>query len=179
MFAMSSKKDFVENLNELNITPISLSYEYEPCDFLKTRELYIAHRQTYVKAAGEDLKSILQGIMQYKGDIHYTICKPISRGELENCAEFPRSERFKALALLIDNRIYSGYKLFKTNYIAHDLRGEKSEFADKYSSKDKEKFLAYMNAGLQKIEGDRHELQQIFLGIYANPVDTKNALSIL
>jgi len=176
MFAMSSKKDFVENLNELNITPIAVSYEYEPCDFLKAREIYISRRQQYQKQEGEDLMSILQGIKQYKGDIHYTICKPISEEELENCAKFPPSERFKMLAVLIDDRIYSGYKLFKTNYIAHDLRAEKTEFADKYLLEEKQKFEQYMNTGLAQIDGDKKELQQIFLGIYANPVDTKNGL---
>jgi hypothetical protein len=176
MFAMSSKKDFVENLNELNITPIALSYEYEPCDFLKTREIYITRRQAYVKQAGEDLMSILHGIQQYKGDIHYTICKPICSAELENCATFPLQERFKVLAMLIDDRIYSGYKLFKTNYIAHDLRFEKTEFSDKYSQEEKQKFIAYMDCGLEKIDGDTKELRQIFLGIYANPVDTKAGL---
>ncbi|MCL1868010.1 MAG: acyltransferase [Paludibacter sp.] len=176
MFAMSSKKDFVENLNELNITPIALSYEYEPCDFFKTREIYITRRQAYIKQEGEDLMSILQGIQQYKGNIHYTICTPIGREELENCAKFPPQERFKALAALIDNRIYDGYKLFKTNYIAHDLRDGKTEFADKYSCEEKQKFIEYMNCGLGKIDGDEKELRQIFLGIYANPVDTKTGL---
>jgi len=173
MFAMSSKKDFVENLNELNITPIAISYEYEPCDFLKTRELYISRRQAYVKQEGEDLISILQGIRQYKGNINYTICKPISFEELENCARFPQQEQFKVLAVLIDERIYEGYKLFKTNYIANDLLSGKSEFEDKYSQEEKQKFIAYMNAGLEKIDGDINELRQIFLGIYANPVDSK------
>ncbi len=54
MFAMSSKKSFVENLEELNITPIAVSYEYEPCDFMKTREIYFSLRGHYQKAPGED-----------------------------------------------------------------------------------------------------------------------------
>jgi hypothetical protein len=173
MFAMSSKKNFVENLNDLNITPIALSYEYEPCDFLKAREIYISRRQTYKKQPKEDLMSILYGIKQYKGNVHYTICEPISRSELERCATHSPSERFKQLATLIDKRIYGGYKLFKTNYIAHDLRTCKSVFSDKYSPKEKEEFEDYMNTGLSKIEGDSEELRQIFLGIYANPVDAK------
>jgi hypothetical protein len=175
MFAMSSKKNFVENLAELNIAPISVSYEYEPCDFMKTREIYISRRQTYVKQAGEDLLSILHGIQQYKGDTHFSLCMPISVAELEECNLMP-ADRFKHLAKVIDKRIFEGYKLFKTNYIAHDLRGKKSEFSGNYSAEEKEKFVQYMKQNLSKIEGDKGELREIFLGIYANPVDTKNVI---
>ncbi|MDR0811055.1 MAG: acyltransferase [Paludibacter sp.] len=177
VFAMSSKKDFVENLNELNITPIAVSYEYEPCDFMKTRESYISRRQTYTKQPGEDLLSILNGIKQYKGDVHYAVCQPITREELENCAKFPHAERFKVLAMIIDNRIYEGYKLFKTNYIAYDIRENGNQFVEHYTAEEREKFVTYMENGLQKLEGDTKELRQIFLGIYANPV--KNFLEKL
>ena len=171
MFAMSSKKPFVENLNELNITPITVSYEYEPCDFMKTREMYFSRRGHYQKAPGEDLNSILHGILQFKGNTHYTICKTITTEELEECAKLPQSEQFKELATIIDKRIYAGYKLWKTNYIAHDMLYKKSEFTELYNSNDREKFMEYMTGGLQKIDGDMSELQEIFLEIYANPVD--------
>ena len=168
MFAMSSKKPFVENLEELNITPIAVSYEYEPCDFLKTREIYHSRRQTYIKERGEDFNSIQHGIMQFKGNTHYAICETITHNELEICAQLPHNERFKELANIIDKKIYSGYKLWKTNYIAHDILHKKSEFTDFYSSNDREKFIEYMNNGLNLIDGDYSELQEIFLGIYAN-----------
>jgi len=170
MFAMSSKKPFAENLGELNITPIAVSYEYEPCDFLKTREIYISRRQNYVKEAGEDFNSIQHGIMQFKGNTHYTICETITQNELEICAQLPHNERFKELANIIDKKIYAGYKLWKTNYIAHDILYKKSEFSDFYSNSDREKFIEYMNKGINLIDGDHSELQEIFLGIYANPI---------
>jgi hypothetical protein len=173
---MSSKKPFAENLGELNIAPIAVSYEYEPCDFLKTRELYITRRQTYVKQAGEDLHSILHGILLFKGGTHYTFCDVITEKELEECALLPHAERFKRLAEIIDQRIYAGYKLWKTNYIAHDLRGQKAEFSDKYSSDEKQKFIDYMNGGLATLEGEKDELREIFLGIYANVMDNKKTL---
>ena len=170
MFAMSSKKPFAENLGELNITPIAVSYEYEPCDFLKTRELYISRRQNYVKEAGEDFNSVQHGIIQFKGNMHYTICETITPDELAECAQLPRSEQFKELANIIDKKIYAGYKLWKTNYIAHDILHKKSEFSDFYSSGDLEKFIEYMNKGINLIDGDHSELQEIFLKIYANPI---------
>jgi hypothetical protein len=174
MLALSSKKDFVENINELNITPIVVSYEYEPCDFMKTREIYISRRQMYIKQPDEDLMSILHGIQQWKGNMHYVFCKPISVEELELCAALPHSERFKKLASIIDERIYNGYKLWKTNYIAYDRLENTTKFTEKYSSEDKLNFENYMNERLSKIDGDKNELKQIFLGIYANCVKVKN-----
>jgi hypothetical protein len=170
MFAMGSDKGFSENLAELNITPVSVSYEYEPCDFLKMRETYISRRQSYVKQPGEDLLSILHGIKQYKGNVHFQIAGPITEVELADCEKLPHNERFRCLANIIDNRIYQGYKLWKTNYMAHDMMKGVNEFGDKYTLVDKAEFTLYMEKGLDKIEGDHAELMEIFLKIYANPI---------
>ncbi|MDR1225317.1 MAG: acyltransferase [Prevotellaceae bacterium] len=176
MFAMSSKKPFAENLAELNITPVAVSYEYEPCDFLKTRELYISRRQKYEKSPMEDLNSILHGIKQCKGNTHFTICPTITGEELESCEKLPRSEQFKALAEIIDRRIYAGYKLLKTNYIAHDFLHNQSEFSNMYTPEDRKRFIEYMSCGLSIIDGDKDELQAAFLEIYANPVKNGKAI---
>ena len=83
MFSLSSEGSFVDNLMELNITPIAISYQYEPCDFLKTTELYVSSYQKYEKAPNEDLNSILSGIQQNKGKVHISVTKPITKEELE------------------------------------------------------------------------------------------------
>jgi hypothetical protein len=174
MFEMSSKKDFVDNFAELNITPIAVSYEFEPCDFMKTREIYLARKHgQYVKQAGEDLLSILHGIQQFKGNTHFSLCKSITLEELHRCNTLTHNDKLKCLAGIIDKRIYEGYKLFKTNFIAHDLRGNKTEFSDKYSIADKAEFTLYMEKSIEKIEGNKNDLREIFLGIYASPVDMK------
>lgn len=172
MFSLSSEKTFVDNFDELSITPVAVSYEYEPCDFLKTAELYISRLQKYVKGENEDLNSILTGIKQKKGKVHLAVTEPISRKELEMCDEKEKNEKIVALASLIDQRIYKNYKLFKTNYIAYDILQGGSQFADHYSADDKKDFVAYMDNGLAGIgiEADRSDLEQIFLRIYANPV---------
>lgn len=172
MFSLSSEKAFVDNFDELSITPVAVSYEYEPCDFLKTAELYISRLQKYVKGENEDLNSILTGIKQKKGKVHLAVTEPISRKELEMCDEKEKNEKIVALASLIDQRIYKSYKLFKTNYIAYDILQGGSQFADHYSADDKKDFVAYMDNGLAGIgiEADRSDLEQIFLRIYANPV---------
>lgn len=172
MFSLSSEKTFVDNFDELSFTPVAVSYEYEPCDFLKTAELYISKYQKYVKGENEDLNSILTGIKQKKGKVHLAVTEPISRKELEMCDEKEKNEKMVALASLIDQRIYKSYKLFKTNYIAYDILQGGDAFADCYSADDKKDFITYMNDGLAKIgiEADRSDLEQIFLRIYANPV---------
>ncbi len=172
MFSLSSEKGFVDNLDELSITPVAVSYEYEPCDFLKTAEIYISKFQKYVKGENEDLNSILTGIKQKKGKVHLSMTAPITRKELEICDEKEKNEKMVALASVIDQRIYGHYKLFKTNYIAYDFLNGGDAYADHYSADDKKDFLAYMEDGLSKIgiEADRSDLEQIFLHIYANPV---------
>lgn len=170
MFATSSSKPFAENLGELNITPLAISYEYEPCDFLKTQELYISQYQPYVKAPGEDLHSIVQGITQPKGHIHLAATPTITAEEYAQCDDMDKNRRFANLTKLIDQRIHNGYKLWPTNYIAYDLIERESRYAEHYTEAEKETFIQYMEHGLHLLEGDREELQRIFLDIYANPV---------
>lgn len=172
MFSLSSDKGFVDNLDELSITPVAVSYEYEPCDFLKTAELYISKFQKYVKGENEDLNSILTGIQQKKGHVHIAMTKPITREELQICDEKEKNEKMVALANMIDQRIYSSYRLYGTNYIAYDMVNGGNEYADHYTVQEKADFIDYMNDGLSHlgIEADHSELEQIFLRIYANSV---------
>ncbi len=176
MFAMSSKEPFAKNMAELNITPVSISYEYEPCDFLKTREIYISRRREYVKESEEDFLSILHGIKQWKENINLTICNTITKEELEYCDTFNNKDKFKELALIMDKRIYANYKLWKTNYIAHDMLNNSNTFSSYYQKNDKDIFVDYMMEGLKNIDGVIEELKEIFLSIYAYPI--KNCFSL-
>lgn len=170
MFSISSNKKFIDNMSELNITPIVSSYEYEPCDFLKTQELYISQYQPYVKEAGEDLNSILKGIIQPKGGICICATPTISQEELQYCDSFEKNEKFAKLAQIIDKRVYSHYKLWKTNYIAYDMVEKNGKYAEKYTPAEKLAFENYMNNGIKSLVGEADELKNIFLNIYANPV---------
>lgn len=173
MFSISSSKPFIENMDELNITPIVISYEYEPCDFLKTQELYISQYQRYIKEPGEDLNSILKGIKQQKGGISVSVAPTISREELQDCDKHEKNDKFAQLAQLIDKRVYSHYKLWKTNYIAYDMLEEGERYASQYSDTEKDAFIQYMEEGLRSLVGEADELKNIFLNIYANPVRNK------
>jgi hypothetical protein len=169
MFAMSGERDFVHDFAELNIAPVVISYEFDPGDFLKTREIYISRRQPYIKTKDEDIKSIINGIKQFKGKIHLAVAPPVSEEELLKIEETPKNERIQNLAKLIDRRVYEKYRLWNNNYIAYDLL-HGNLFENIYSKEERTEFKAYMNKMLSKIEGDKDELESIFLGIYANPV---------
>lgn len=170
MFDMSGSGDFVKDFTELSIMPTSISYEYEPCDIFKAMEMYIGRRQKYVKAEGEDLKSILTGIMQFKGNIHISFNDPLTADEINSAAGLDKNERFKALGLAMDRKIISEYKLWKNNYIAYDILNSSNEYASMYSVEEKEAFRTYMENKLVDMDADKAELEHIFLSIYANPV---------
>jgi hypothetical protein len=169
MFGMSGGRDFAQNFSELNITPIVISYEYDPGDSLKTREIYISRRKTYVKAKGEDFNSILSGIRQFKGKIHLSITPTVREDDLRKIENGHKNEQIQNLATLIDTRVYDNFRLWNTNYIAHDMLYG-SGFASRYSAEEKVAFTENMNMALSRIEGDKQELENIFFSIYANPL---------
>jgi len=181
MLDMSGKGNFAEDFEELKITPLSISYEYEPCDILKARELYISRRQKYVKASGEDWTSMLTGMQQWKGDVHLNVGNPLTKEEIAFAASCDKNDRYQYLRHAIDLRIIEGYKLHKTNYIGYDLVNHCYKYNDHYTAEEKEAFVAYMEKQLDLVEKEinRDELRHIFLGIYGNPVSSKEMLQMI
>lgn len=179
MLDMSGTADFQTNFEELNIIPMSISYEYEPCDILKARELVISRKRKYVKADGEDLNSIMVGIMQNKGSIHLNIGTPLTSDEIAVAAKCDKNDRYQLIRHAVDLRIIDGYKLWKNNYIAYDLLNHSFKYSDMYSPNDMEQFVEYMCTQLDTVEPEinREDLRRIFLEIYANPVVTKELLA--
>lgn len=175
MFDMSGTGTFQENYSELNLIPLSISYEYEPCDIRKARELLISRTQKYVKGPKEDMHSIVSGIRQWKGNVHLNIGAPLTAGEIETAAGFDKNDRYQALMQYIDKRVVEGYKLWKTNFIAYDMVYGTTKYSDRYTAEDREKFLAYTEHKLKKVERtlNREDLRDIFLRIYSNPVENK------
>ena len=179
MLDMSGKADFQTNFEELNIIPMSISYEYEPCDILKARELVISRKRKYVKAEGEDFNSIVTGIMQQKGDIHLNIGKPLTSEEIAEAAKCDKNDRYQLIRHAVDLRVIEGYKLFKNNYIAYDIANHSFKYSHMYSRADLEQFVSYMEHQLNTVEPEvnREDLRRIFIDIYANPVVTKELLA--
>ena len=166
MFCLSSEEDPVDALAPLHIAPLSISYEWEPCDELKALELYAkSSGQPYIKKPGEDLNSILTGIRQPKGRVHLSVCEPLSPAELEPYRGLPVNVCNKAVAELIDSRIKAGYRLYPNNYIAADLLSGKREHS--YTEAEKSAFVAHIDRITKEYPP---ELSDILLKIYANPV---------
>jgi hypothetical protein len=178
MLDMSGDGDFQKNFEELNIVPMSISYEFEPCDILKAREILISRTQKYVKASGEDWNSIMVGIMQPKGNIHLHIGTPLTSEEIAAAAQCDKNDRYQLIRNAVDKRVVEGYKLWPNNYLAYDILNSTDKYSANYSVEDKAKFLAYMEHQLGTVEPElnKEELREVFLGIYANPVLAKEEM---
>ncbi|MBO4341399.1 MAG: acyltransferase [Bacteroidales bacterium] len=178
MCDMSGTKDFVSNFMELHIVPMSISYEYESCDILKAREILISRTQKYVKTEHEDLQSIMMGVKQNKGNVHLEIGKPLTEDEIYEASLCDKNDRYQSIRHCMDRRIISGYKLWKTNYMAYDIVNPGGKYSDRYTPADMDSFRGYIDGQLKKVEPtlDQGELRNILLHIYSNPVLSKEEL---
>lgn len=170
MFRASGAGDMAESIAGLNIVPVSVSYEWEPCDILKTVELNARRSGPYIKRPGEDIESILTGIRQPKGRVHFSICRPVTQQDLDRYRDLRPNDFNRKVAALIDRRICSSYRLCPGNYVAHDILSGTGAFSSRYTEDDRSAFLGRMSL-LGSCPGDADVLRSIFLGIYAGPVD--------
>ncbi|MCC8173699.1 MAG: 1-acyl-sn-glycerol-3-phosphate acyltransferase [Odoribacter sp.] len=173
MFKMSGPKDFVTNFNQLHIVPLSISYEWEPCDYLKTQELYIHSLREYVKSPDEDMNSMQTGLGMKKGRISFVIDKPIDIELKEISKMCTNGDKLEALASYMDNVIHKNFTLWPNNYIAYDLLHSGNQFSHMYSEEEKETFITVMKQKIERLEGTVSMLNNIFLEIYANPLKNK------
>lgn len=173
MFCMSCPEDKIKAIDQLHIVPVAVSYEWEPCDILKTLEVYESQFSKYTKKPGEDLNSILTGITQEKGRVHFELCDPIAYAELSKFENLTNNEYHKAVARLLDSRINKAYRLYPNNYVAYDLRYGTTKYRDCYTDEQKTMFINKLKH-LEKYDTcDIEKLIDIFLGIYSNPVNNK------
>lgn len=175
MFASSMPDDKIKSLAELNIVPISISYEWETCDILKALELFESRVTKYVKKPGEDLNSILTGIVAEKGHVHIEICDPLQIEELQLLDNLTKQDYVKAIAKMIDKRINAAYYLHPNNYIAFDMRYGTRRYADRYTTKQREEFSKRLKELSSYGDSDIDVLMDIFLGIYANPINSRSS----
>ena len=182
MFNMNGTGSFTENLSKLNICPISISYEYDPCDFLKAKELMQRHiDHDFKKNPMDDLINMQTGVMGYKGTVVYEITGDIQADLNKIGAEnLGRNEQIAAVAELIDSRIHSNYNIFPINKIAFDLLKDENRFAREYSTIEKLDFERYLSLQITKIdipEKDDDFLMKKLLEMYANPLINKLSLN--
>ena len=174
MFAMSGLFNGINAISELNIVPVSISYEWEPCDLFKAMELYKRSLGPYQKSRDEDINSIRIGILQQKGGVRTTICKQLTEDDLQCCEKLSNNAFYKKVASIIDKRICEAYHLFPNNYIAWDLLHGTGDYSMHYSQLQKKQFEEYISARLASLEENgKDEIRRILLGIYANPIGSK------
>ena len=161
------------DLQELNIVPLTISYEYDPCDYLKAQEFQQKRDNPgFKKSRQDDLDNMKVGIFGYKGRVVYRPAAPINTW-IDDLKDLPKTEYYKALAERMDQEIHKGYELFPCNYIALDeLRGNQANSAH-YTAADKQRFEEYLTYKLGKITLDNKDeafLRERILTMYANPV---------
>ena len=166
------------DLRELNIVPLTISYEYDPCDYLKAREFQQKRdNPAFKKSRQDDLDNMKTGIFGYKGRVVYRTAAPINTW-IDELKDLPKTEYYKAVAERMDKEIHRGYELFSCNYIALDELNGNTANATHYTETDKQRFEKYLSGQLAKIQipnKDEAFLRERILTMYANPVKNKLA----
>ena len=175
MLNMSNTKSISEGYRELNIVPVAISYEIEPCGLAKIKELIKKEHYGQSKTSKDDLKSMSMGMFNPKGRMRFTFGKPIEV-ELENGN--PKSKELQnkiaqEIAEKIDAEIYANYKLWPNNYIAYDLLMQEHRFKSKYTHAEERKFKIMVEQAMVNIDFPITDIQERFLKLYANPVINK------
>ena len=164
------------DLKELNIVPLTISYEYDPCDYLKAQEFQQKRdNPSFKKSRQDDLDNMKTGIFGYKGVVHYHCGVPVNTW-IEELDNLPKKDFFATLAKRMDQEIHQHYHLFACNYIALDELNGNSDHSTFYTEKDKQRFENYLSAQLAKIKlpnKDEAFLRERMLTMYANPVRNK------
>ena len=172
MLAMGVNGDIIDSLKELNIVPLSLSYEYDPCDFLKAQEMQLKRDiEGFKKSQQDDLINMQTGIFGYKGRIHFQT-GPCINNELEELRGLPKVEIFTKVSEIIDKYIHRNYRMYPGNYIACDMLNGNKSMAENYTLNDKSKYEAYLEKKISLINipnKDVDFLRHCILTMYANP----------
>ena len=179
MFVLSAKTDLFQHLMNMNIMPVSISYEYDPCDAMKLHELMAkANGETYIKKPNEDYVHILTGIQGLKGNVKLSFCTPLNKKISKLSAIHNRNELLKNVAQILDEEIHENYQLWPNNYISYDVLNNSTTYSAHYTEKEKNDFLDYLTKKLQSVDLEQNEqARKILLEMYANPLKNKFKLA--
>ena len=174
MMSMGGEGSIIERLMQLHLVPLSISYEYDPCDYLKAKEFQQKRDNAeWKKGPTDDLVSMQTGIFGFKGHVHYHAAPCLDGYLAQMDPETPKQDIYNKVATYIDKQIHANYMLYPGNYVALDLLEETSAHADKYTEAEKATFEQYIAGQLQKIDlpnKDEAFLRERMLTMYANPV---------
>ena len=182
MMTMGGEGTIAERLKALHIVPLAISYEFDPCDWLKAREMQLRRDVAdWKKGPMDDVISMQTGIMGYKGHIHYHSAPCIDQWIDSLPADMSKTDFYAAVAQHIDHEIWRGYRLYPSNYVALDLLRGNNDMASHYTEADRTAFEKYLEGQLAKINdlhnADTAFLRERMLEMYANPAI--NQLSVV
>lgn len=180
MMVMGGEGSLVERLKGLHIVPLAISYEYDPCDFLKAQEFQLKRDiADWKKGPMDDVVSMQTGIMGYKGHIHYEAAPCIDAWLDTLDPDMPKADFFKAVATHIDEEVFRRYRLYPSNYVALDELEGTTAHADRYTAEQKAQFDGYIAQQMAKIQlpnKDEAFLRERLLTMYANPARNQEQL---
>lgn len=180
MIAMDGEGSAAERLKAMHIVPLAISYEFDPCDFLKAKEFQMKRdNPAYKKTPVDDLINMQTGLAGYKGRIHYA-CAPCLDEWMAKQEDLSNADFFAATARRLDEEIYRNYLLYPNNFVALDLLNDRKDYTTHYSEEDKTRFEQYLRQQINKIDlsnKDEAFLRERLLEMYANPAKNKLAVS--
>ena len=180
MIAMGGEGTAAERLMAMHIVPLSISYEFDPCDFLKAKEFQMKRdNPAYKKTRADDLVNMQTGLFGYKGRVHYA-CAPCIDDWIATREGLSNAEFFAATARRLDEEIYRNYRLYPNNFVALDLLNNRKDYISHYSEEDKVQFEQYLRQQIDKIDlpnKDEAFLRERLLKMYANPAKNQLAIS--
>ncbi|MDE7159954.1 MAG: acyltransferase [Muribaculaceae bacterium] len=180
MLAYGGEGTFNEKLKEINLMPVSISYEFDPNDYLKVREFVLKRRDPdFRKSQHDDLFSMETGLLQFKGRVHFQLT-PLINSRIDQIGEFrDTNTSAKYIVAMIDQAIHRSYEIFSINYVAFDLLHDSVRFAGKYTTEEKQSAEEYFAAQLAKVDlpditqEERDYMRHLILTMYANPLKNK------
>lgn len=182
MLAMAGKGLPASSLQELNICPLTISYEYDPCDYLKAKEFQQKRDDSdFKKSRADDLANMRVGVMGYKGGVVFRFLPNINPflQTLQTQVQ-DKNQQIAAIAHYIDQQIHRAYEIYPCNKIAYDLLYSGKRFAQEYTAAEQERFERYVQQQTDKIElpnKDETFLRTKLLEMYSNPL--KNYLAAI
>lgn len=180
MLAIAGQGPFIDKIKEINLMPVSISYEYDPNDYLKAKEFLMKRRDpNFKKSQRDDLFSMETGLLQFKGKVHFQLTPRIN-SKVDQIGDFKdNNQAAKHVGCLIDQAIHRSYEIFEINYIAFDLLHDTDRFSRKYTPEKKDEVVDYFNRQLDKIDledvtaEERSFMWEMMLTMYANPLKNK------
>jgi hypothetical protein len=175
MLLLDYEKAPIESCEPLNVTPVAVSYEFEPCDAFKAASLIGARTKNDSDVRSRrDVAHVMRGIVQQKGRVCITLRPPICVDNAEARARgVNRADQLAELAQRVDQEITSGYTIWSTNYVAHDLLFAQTRYADRYSADQREEFNDYISKRAAEILAEPNDARSALLRLYARPLATQ------